>query len=678
MAVTSGFFNSVNHDRLYDAEQLSSIFDGIITDGVYENFGDGLRTTAVESADNMVSVGTGRAWFDHTWTLNDTPLTIAIEPANEMVNRIDAIVIDVDRRKDVRENSIIYLKGPVAEGEAKPPTFLDEDLHKQYPICYINRPPGATGPMNQSEIEYAVGTDKCPVITGILEAQNLDALWQQLDAEFNEWWDTIRDLIGGEDPVLNLQTQIDELREYVEGKLDGPNATVGLLEKSVYDLFISGNYNLKYQTYNIPNKIGNATVTASSLLPDGRVFVAGGYGEQREDSLTGNTFNDGVFVYGIYSKDGVLENSQQQKWEYKAPERGQNHYPNNRGEWQTFSANVFPIHAVMLGSTNFETFPSVFYASVMESYYKKTCTQYNPTYYNRAWLHGIGLNKVTISSDGVMSYSKTDRIYTDYTSTMADESLSYNVNLNERTPTKSGSDIIAFAGSWYGQGDSAKDKPGIIYKVNSDGVLSAPKMYDSDSPFFQPAKGGRGYNARIYGGEGKAYYGRWDQLSGSVGSFDTSELVEIDETTLNAIYITSAPSVDTNWYNKYPVYSYSLNEASGVSRKTRAVGAISTQAPTSEIYRKYYTGATNSGDGLPEGDFIAYEDENGVLVGIGPNSTQIAIGKNGGAAILKAKASTSAPSLDITGTDTKFRGYVNTGDYVYYKNGLTVYKFGRG
>ena len=34
MAVTSGFFNSVNHDRLYDAEQLSSIFDGIIIDGV--------------------------------------------------------------------------------------------------------------------------------------------------------------------------------------------------------------------------------------------------------------------------------------------------------------------------------------------------------------------------------------------------------------------------------------------------------------------------------------------------------------------------------------------------------------------------------------------------------------------------------------------------------------------
>ena len=40
MTVSSGFFNSVNHDRLYDAEQVSSIFDGIIEDGVCESIGE--------------------------------------------------------------------------------------------------------------------------------------------------------------------------------------------------------------------------------------------------------------------------------------------------------------------------------------------------------------------------------------------------------------------------------------------------------------------------------------------------------------------------------------------------------------------------------------------------------------------------------------------------------------
>lgn len=39
MAFTYGFFNSLNGDRKYTAEQLSSIFDGLITDGVFDSIG---------------------------------------------------------------------------------------------------------------------------------------------------------------------------------------------------------------------------------------------------------------------------------------------------------------------------------------------------------------------------------------------------------------------------------------------------------------------------------------------------------------------------------------------------------------------------------------------------------------------------------------------------------------
>lgn len=46
MAFTSGFFNSQNHDRTYNAEQMSAIFDGVITDGVYAGIGSQLTTIA--------------------------------------------------------------------------------------------------------------------------------------------------------------------------------------------------------------------------------------------------------------------------------------------------------------------------------------------------------------------------------------------------------------------------------------------------------------------------------------------------------------------------------------------------------------------------------------------------------------------------------------------------------
>ena len=40
MPITSGFYNSVNGDRVYDADQFGSLFDGIISEGIFPNVGD--------------------------------------------------------------------------------------------------------------------------------------------------------------------------------------------------------------------------------------------------------------------------------------------------------------------------------------------------------------------------------------------------------------------------------------------------------------------------------------------------------------------------------------------------------------------------------------------------------------------------------------------------------------
>lgn len=43
MSVTYGFYNSIKGDRKYNALEMSSIFDGIIVDGVYMSIGDALN-----------------------------------------------------------------------------------------------------------------------------------------------------------------------------------------------------------------------------------------------------------------------------------------------------------------------------------------------------------------------------------------------------------------------------------------------------------------------------------------------------------------------------------------------------------------------------------------------------------------------------------------------------------
>lgn len=141
MSLTYGFYNSMHGDRRYDAVQMSSIFDGIITDGIFETIGD--KFTVTEQSGMNVVVGTGRAWFNRTWTLNDSPLVVKIYDAEVVLDRIDTIVIDVD--KPSRVNSIIVVKGTPASSPIPPTLINDSDAeHYQYPLCNIYVRAGVT------------------------------------------------------------------------------------------------------------------------------------------------------------------------------------------------------------------------------------------------------------------------------------------------------------------------------------------------------------------------------------------------------------------------------------------------------------------------------------------------------------------------------------------------------
>ena len=172
MSVTSGFFNALNGDRKYNAEEMSSIFDGIIEDGVLQHVGTAMVVTAM---DNMnVYVGIGRAWFNHTWTLNDSILPLEVTQAEVLLNRYDAVVLDVDARTSVRANTIKIINGTPGSSPSKPEMLKDND-HWQYPLAYIYVAAGVTS-IGQENITNCVGTSECPFVTAPLEKMDIDAL----------------------------------------------------------------------------------------------------------------------------------------------------------------------------------------------------------------------------------------------------------------------------------------------------------------------------------------------------------------------------------------------------------------------------------------------------------------------------------------------------------------------
>lgn len=205
MAFTCGFFNSQNGDRKYNAEQMASIFDGLIKDGVYDTVGDIFAVTP--GTGMQVLVGSGRAWFDHTWNNNDAPYPLAITAADVSLPRYDAVVLETNHSDTVRTNRLRVLTGTPARNPVKP-TMTSTANVKQHPLAYIRVTAGATA-IKQSMIQVVVGTSECPFVTGIIDTAQIDALFQQWNGEFNEWFDNLKAQLS-DNVVANLQGQIDQ------------------------------------------------------------------------------------------------------------------------------------------------------------------------------------------------------------------------------------------------------------------------------------------------------------------------------------------------------------------------------------------------------------------------------------------------------------------------------------
>ncbi len=208
MGLTYGFYNSVDHDRVYDATQFGSIFDGVINDGVFQNIGELFEVTPHEGME--VFVGTGRAWFNGTWTLNDTKYNLELSPSHPVFSRIDAVVLEVNQESATRANSIKIVEGDMSSTPQRP-TLVDDEFVHQHPLAYITIQPNATE-ITEADIQNVIGIEEegCPFITGILEVNSVDYLYSQWQASFETWFDHMKGQLD-EDAAGHLQNEIDNL-----------------------------------------------------------------------------------------------------------------------------------------------------------------------------------------------------------------------------------------------------------------------------------------------------------------------------------------------------------------------------------------------------------------------------------------------------------------------------------
>ena len=207
--LTYGFYNAVEsggvYDREYTAEQLSAIFDGVITDGVYATIGDCFHVK-VSSGFNLL-IGTGRAWFEHTWSYNPaTDNSITLSTPDVSYDRIDAVVLRID--SDNRTNSFYVIEGNLFNQDEYDPSIIIPDAERpalgdhDHPLAYIRIRHNTEGIQgvdstgDSTDIENAIGVhERTPWVTAILSSYNASGMIAQWKAAVLQELDYLESLI---------------------------------------------------------------------------------------------------------------------------------------------------------------------------------------------------------------------------------------------------------------------------------------------------------------------------------------------------------------------------------------------------------------------------------------------------------------------------------------------------
>lgn len=183
MAVTYGFFNSVDGDRVYNADQMSTYFKGLVGQGVYANTGGAMQVRA--STGMEVQVLTGRAVIGETlkWLENDAVLNLTVNNAHVTLNRYTAIVIRCDYAN--REITITTKDGANATNPVKPAMTNTAEI-KELCLAYIYVGAGTTA-ISQTNIEDTRSNNAlCGWVTGLINQIDTSTLFAQWTSAYSE------------------------------------------------------------------------------------------------------------------------------------------------------------------------------------------------------------------------------------------------------------------------------------------------------------------------------------------------------------------------------------------------------------------------------------------------------------------------------------------------------------
>lgn len=240
--ITYGFFNSVNGDRCYNANQIGSYFKGLVSNGVFQNVGKAFIVTA--GSGMTINVGSGRAYINEKWIENDNTANYNIDASDSAYDRIDVVVIRLNNTS--RTIEIKILKGsattsPKAQGITRNSSIYDLKLAE------IRVKANATSITTANITDYRANSNVCGFVTGLIKQVDTTELFLQMQEDYKAVRNSIvKDLNVNTQVLTSMETRIANgtFVDFFVGKNYSPGDSLIVMNEKTSHIYGTSEYTI--------------------------------------------------------------------------------------------------------------------------------------------------------------------------------------------------------------------------------------------------------------------------------------------------------------------------------------------------------------------------------------------------------------------------------------------------
>lgn len=188
MAEQSGFFDAhlVNgeYDRVYLANSFAEYFASFIGNGIFGGKSSELMVQQKATPDMSVRVLSGQAWINGYWYKNDDELSLAIDVADGVFNRIDLIVLRWDNIERVIRLAV--KKGTPASSASAPIIQRDADFY-ELKLAQVYVKAGSTKITQTDITDTRLDMESCGLVQGVVQQFDTTEFGKQIDTFITEF-----------------------------------------------------------------------------------------------------------------------------------------------------------------------------------------------------------------------------------------------------------------------------------------------------------------------------------------------------------------------------------------------------------------------------------------------------------------------------------------------------------